>query len=155
MASLIYVLNGPNLNLLGTREPDVYGRDTLDDVRALCERAAKANGVTIDFRQSNAEADLVNWVQEAREKASGLIVNAGAYTHTSVALLDALQAVQLPIVEVHLSNIFRRETFRHHSYVSMAATGVICGLGARGYALAIDALAGIIGGAAKSTHAKK
>lgn len=144
MSKTIYILNGPNLNLLGTREPAVYGTETLDDVRGRCERAAAARGVVIEFRQSNHEGDLVDWIQEARSKAAGVIVNAGAYTHTSVAILDALQALDIPVIEVHLSNIFRRDAFRHHSYVSLGARGVICGLGARGYELAIDALADLM-----------
>ena len=144
MTKPIYVLNGPNLNLLGTREPDVYGRETLDDVRERSEKKASALGLSIDFRQSNREGELVDWIQEARSRASGLIINAGAYTHTSVALLDALLATDVPTMEVHLSNIFTREEFRHHSYVSQAADGVICGCGPRGYELAIEALADLI-----------
>lgn len=144
MNHLIYVLNGPNLNMLGLREPEIYGRDTLDDIRARAEARAKPLGIAIDFRQSNIEGELVNWVQEARSRASGIILNAGGYTHTSVALLDALQAAEKPVIEVHLSNIFRRDQFRQHSYVSLAATGIICGLGATGYELAIEAMAGIL-----------
>lgn len=144
MTNLIYVLNGPNLNLLGVREPAIYGSETLDDLRARTEKTAAAHGLTVDFRQSNIEGELVNWVQEARGKAKGIIINAGAYTHTSVAILDALQAAELPVIEVHLSNIFRRDQFRQHSYVSLAATGVICGLGGKGYELAIDAMANIL-----------
>lgn len=140
MAKPIYVLNGPNLNLLGTREPEVYGRETLDDLRARCERKAEALGFSLVFRQSNHEGELVAWVQEARTEAAGLIVNAGAFTHTSIALLDALLACTVPAVEVHLSNIFAREPFRHHSYISRAVKGVICGFGATGYELAIEAL---------------
>lgn len=141
MAQTIHILNGPNLNLLGTREPEIYGSETLDDLHARCERKAKALGYEVVFRQSNHEGELVSWVQEARERAAGLIVNAGAFTHTSVALLDALLSCSVPIVEVHLSNIFRREPFRHRSYVSKAAKGVICGFGGLGYELAIEALA--------------
>jgi 3-dehydroquinate dehydratase II len=141
MSKLIYVLNGPNLNLLGTREPAVYGRDTLDDVRRRTEARAATHGLTVDFRQSNLEGELVTWVQEARGRAQGIIINAGGYTHTSIALLDALQAVELPAIEVHLSNIFRREAYRHHSCISLGVKGVICGLGARGYELAIEAIA--------------
>jgi 3-dehydroquinate dehydratase-2 len=144
MAKPIYVLNGPNLNLLGTREPAVYGRDTLDDISALAKKTADAAGLAVDFRQSNSEAELIGWVQEARGQAAGIIINAAGLTHTSVALLDALQAAELPVIEVHLSNIFRREAFRNHSYVSLAATGVICGLGAKGYELALLAMAQII-----------
>lgn len=144
MTRLVYVLNGPNLNLLGVREPEIYGRETLADLRARTEKAAASNGLTVDFRQSNVEGEIVNWVQEARGKAEGIIINAGGYTHTSVAILDALQAVGLPVIEVHLSNIFRRDPFRQHSYISLAATGVICGLGAKGYELAIEAMADIL-----------
>jgi 3-dehydroquinate dehydratase-2 len=136
----ILILNGPNLNLLGTREPEVYGTATLDNIEAECQEAAEALGLAIDFRQSNHEGELVDWVQQARGKHAGLIVNAGAFSHTSVALLDALKACELPIIEVHLSNIYRREAFRQHSYVSQAATGVICGLGPVGYVLALEAL---------------
>ncbi len=144
MAKPIFVLNGPNLNLLGTREPEIYGKDTLDDIRMKCEAKAKALGFAIDFRQSNHEGELVAWIQEARAGASGLIVNAGAFTHTSIAMLDALLACQVPSVEVHLSNIFTREPFRHHSYISKAVEGVICGFGALSYELAIEALARLI-----------
>lgn len=144
MSSLVYVLNGPNLNMLGVREPEIYGTETLADLRARTETAAAQHGLDVDFRQSNIEGEIVNWVQEARGKAKGIILNAGAYTHTSVAILDALQAVGLPVVEVHLSNIFRRDEFRQHSYISLAATGVICGLGAKGYELAVEAMANIL-----------
>ena len=144
MAKPVLVLNGPNLNMLGRREPEIYGRETLDDVRRRAETRAKALGLEIDFRQSNHEGQLIDWVQEAREKAAGIIVNAGGLTHTSIALLDALQAAELPVVEVHLSNIYRREDYRHHSYVSQAAKGVICGLGAKGYELALEAMAEIL-----------
>lgn len=144
MAKPIYVLNGPNLNMLGQREPQVYGRDTLDDIARLAQTRAKALGFSIEFRQSNAEGELVDWIQKARDGASGIIINAGAYTHTSIAILDALQLSELPVIEVHLSNIFRRETFRHHSYISLGANGVICGLGAKGYELALEAMAGLI-----------
>jgi len=144
MDRLIFVLNGPNLNLLGQREPEVYGRDTLDDVRRACERRASELGLAVDFRQSNHEGQLVDWIHEARDNAAGLVINPGAYTHTSIALLDALQACAKPAVEVHLSNIFRRESFRHHSYVSLGVRGVICGLGPKGYLLALEALADLI-----------
>jgi 3-dehydroquinate dehydratase-2 len=144
MQKPVYVLNGPNLNLLGTREPEVYGRETLADVERRTRTRAEAFGLSIEFRQSNSEGELVTWVQEARTAGGGLIVNAGAYTHTSVALLDALIASGLPIVEVHLSNIFKREAFRHHSYVSGVANGLICGLGAQGYELAVEAMAGLV-----------
>lgn len=144
MTKPIYVLNGPNLNLLGSREPEVYGRETLADVQARCARKAASLGLSVEFRQSNHEGELVAWIQEARQKASGLIVNAGAFTHSSIAMLDALLASELPCVEVHLSNIFRRESFRHNSYISKGAKGVICGFGPLGYELAIEALAASI-----------
>jgi 3-dehydroquinate dehydratase-2 len=144
MAKPIYVLNGPNLNMLGLREPAIYGTDSLDDVRRKAEVRAKAVGLTIDFRQSNIEGELVTWVQEARDRAAGIILNAGAYSHSSIALLDALQAAELPVIEVHLSNIFRREPYRQHSYISLGAKGVICGLGAKGYELALEAMADML-----------
>lgn len=144
MAKPIYVLNGPNLNMLGLREPAIYGSDTLDDVRRKAEARAKALALTIDFRQSNHEGELVTWVQEARDKAAAIILNAGAYSHSSIALLDAIQAAELPVIEVHLSNIFRREPYRQHSYISLGAKGVICGLGAKGYELALEALAELL-----------
>ena len=144
MAKPIYVLNGPNLNMLGLREPAIYGSDTLDDVRKKAEARAKTLSLTIDFRQSNVEGELVSWIQEARDKAAAIILNAGAYSHTSIALLDALQAAELPVIEVHLSNIFRREPYRQHSYISLGAKGVICGLGAKGYELALEALADLL-----------
>lgn len=136
----ILILNGPNLNLLGTREPEVYGRETLADVERACRKTAQTLGLEIDFRQSNREGELVDWIQEARAGHSGIIINAGAYSHTSVAILDALLAAERPVIEVHLSNLFKREEFRHHSYISQAAQGVICGLGAAGYLYALDAL---------------
>ncbi|MGE0668644.1 MAG: type II 3-dehydroquinate dehydratase [Sphingomonadales bacterium] len=140
-APTVLVLNGPNLNMLGTREPEVYGTTTLVDIEKMMKERAPALHVAVDFRQSNSEGELVGWIQEGRLTAAAIIINAAAYTHTSVAILDALQAFRGPIVEVHLSNIFRREAFRHHSYVSGVATGVICGLGAHGYLLALDAVA--------------
>lgn len=141
----ILVLNGPNLNLLGVREPETYGRETLADIEELCLERAASLGLGIDFRQSNHEGQLVDWIQEARQSAEGIILNAGAYTHTSIAILDALRAADLPVIEVHLSNIFRREAYRHHSYVSEAAQGVICGFGSQGYTLALEAMARILG----------
>lgn len=141
MQALIAILNGPNLNLLGEREPAVYGRETLADLEHACRDEAAGLGLAVDFRQTNHEGELVTWIQETRKHARGLILNAGAYTHTSVAMLDALTILTIPIIEVHLSNIFRRESFRHHSYVSPAALGVICGLGFDGYRLALRALA--------------
>jgi 3-dehydroquinate dehydratase-2 len=142
----IYVLNGPNLNLLGSREPEVYGRDTLADIHAATVRHAASHGLSIEFRQSNQEGALIDWLQEARTRGAGVILNAAGFSHTSVAILDACRALDRPLIEVHLSNPFRRESFRRHSFVSEAATGVICGLGATGYLLAIDALAGLLKG---------
>ncbi len=144
MSGSIFILNGPNLNLLGTREPDVYGAVTLDDLEQMCEKRAAAQGFEAVFRQTNSEGDLVSWIQDAGANGAALILNAGAYTHTSVAILDALKATDIPVIEVHLSNVFARESFRHNSYVSPAATGVICGLGGVGYELAIDAVAAIL-----------
>ncbi|MDI2091347.1 type II 3-dehydroquinate dehydratase [Commensalibacter oyaizuii] len=141
---LVYVLNGPNLNMLGMRQPEVYGSATLDDVEQICIQNAEQLEIAIDFRQTNDEGELVSWIQECKGKAKGIIINAGAYSHTSIATLDALLSVDLPVIEVHISNIYRRESFRHHSYVSQAATGVICGLGLQGYALALAAIADII-----------
>jgi 3-dehydroquinate dehydratase-2 len=136
----ILILNGPNLNLLGTRQPEIYGHETLADIETACRAHAATLGLTVDFRQSNQEGDLVTWVQEARGGHDGILLNAAAYTHTSIALLDALKAAERPCVEVHLSNIHQREPFRHHSYVSQVATGVICGFGSHGYILGLDAL---------------
>lgn len=144
MSRTVVVLNGPNLNLLGQREPEIYGRGSLDDLKAATVARAKTHGLAADFRQSNDEGELVTAIQTARSSAAGIIINAAAYTHTSVAILDALLASDLPVIEVHLSNIYRREEFRHHSYVSRAATGVICGFGAHGYELAVDAMAQIL-----------
>jgi 3-dehydroquinate dehydratase II len=144
-APKILVVNGPNLNMLGVREPSLYGRDKLSDIEKLCRKQGRQLGLAIDFRQSNHEGEIVGWLQEARGAHAGIVINAGAYTHTSVAILDSLQLTELPIIEVHLSNIFRREGFRHHSYVSLAARAVICGLGPAGYRLALDALAEILG----------
>jgi len=141
MPSPVYILNGPNLNLLGQREPEIYGRMTLADAENLAAKAAQQVGLSIVAKQSNHEGDLVDWIQEARQAASAIILNAGALTHTSVAIYDALKAFKGPIIEVHISNPFARESFRHHSYVSLAATGVICGLGIQGYALAVQAVA--------------
>jgi 3-dehydroquinate dehydratase-2 len=148
MPKPIFVLNGPNLNLLGVREPSIYGAETLADVRRRTETRAQALGLMVEFRQSNHEGALVDWIQEAREKACGIIINAGAYTHTSIAILDALSAAEKPVIELHLSNVFRREAFRHHSYVSPAAQGVICGFGPKGYELAVEAMADIVAGKA-------
>ena len=136
-APVLYVLNGPNLNLLGVREPDIYGRETLEDVRALCERAA--GGATVVFRQTNHEGELIDWVHEAREQAAALVLNPAGYGHTSVALLDALKTLTIPIVECHLSNPAARERFRHRSYVSPVAAGVVSGFGPFSYELAVKA----------------
>jgi len=144
MSSRILILNGPNLNMLGTREPDIYGHETLADIEAKSSTRAEALGLSVTFRQTNTEGELVDWVQQARTEADLIIVNAGAYTHTSVALLDALMACDVPVIEVHLSNIHQREEFRHHSYVSKAALGMICGFGGYGYEMALDAAARIL-----------
>jgi 3-dehydroquinate dehydratase-2 len=141
MAKRILVLNGPNLNLLGVREPATYGASTLADIEKLCRAEAGTRGLDLDFRQSNYEGEIVTWIQEARGATDGLVINPAGYSHTSVAIHDALRLLDVPIVEVHLSNIHAREAFRHHSYVSAVATGVICGLGPLGYTLAIAALA--------------
>ncbi|MDI3471316.1 MAG: 3-dehydroquinate dehydratase II [Pseudolabrys sp.] len=146
MATTIYVLNGPNLNLLGTREPEKYGTATLADVEKLCRDTAKPLGCDIVFRQSNAEGEIVTWIHEALAKsAGGIVINPAGYTTTSIAILDALLAVRMPVIEVHITNIHRREEFRHHSYISKGATGVIAGLGIEGYALAITRMAGLAG----------
>lgn len=135
----ITILNGPNLNLLGTREPGIYGDLTLKDLEALCVQAGKTLGVTVDFKQSNHEGELIDWIQAAKT-SKGIIINAGGYTHSSVAIHDALRSVGVPIIEVHLSNVYAREEFRHTSLISPVAKGVICGLGAKGYVLAMEAL---------------
>jgi len=140
----IMVLNGPNLNLLGVRQPHIYGRDTLADIERRLQARAKPLGLTIDMRQSNHEGELVTWIQEARTTCAGIIINPAAYTHTSVAILDALLACDLPIIELHLTNPHKREEFRHRSFVTLAAKGVIAGFGARGYELALDAMAKLI-----------
>ncbi len=141
---LVAVLNGPNLNMLGMRQPQLYGPATLDDVEQLCAETAEALGLAIDFRQTNGEGELISWIQECRDRAAGIIINPGGYSHTSVALMDALLAADLPTIEVHVTNIHRRETFRHVSFVSKAAVGVICGLGIRGYSLALTAMADLL-----------
>jgi 3-dehydroquinate dehydratase-2 len=140
----LLVLNGPNLNLLGRRQPEIYGRDTLDDIATAVRARAKDFGLSVDFRQSNHEGELVTWVQDARDTARGIIINPGGLSHTSVALLDALTFTELPVIEVHLSNIHRRESFRHHSFVSSVAQGIIIGLGPQGYPLAVEAIANIL-----------
>jgi 3-dehydroquinate dehydratase-2 len=144
MAQSILILNGPNLNLLGRREPEVYGHTTLADIEAMCHQEAARLGVEIECRQSNGEGELVSWVQQVAGRFAGLILNAGAYSHTSIALLDALRALSEPLIEVHLSNIYQRETFRQHSYVSLAAKGIICGFGSRGYLMALGALVAML-----------
>ncbi len=146
----ILILNGPNLNMLGIREPDIYGFKNLDDIARECKEYASDLGFTVDFRQSNHEGELVTAIQEASAhngtpgSVSGIVINAGAYTHTSVALLDALKILDIPVIEVHLSNVYRRESFRHHSYISQAAQGVICGFGGHGYILALDAMRALL-----------
>lgn len=143
MSKPIYVLSGPNLNLLGVREPEIYGKETLDDVRIRCERRAGDLGRAIVFRQSNHEGQLIDWVQEARTEACALVINPAGYGHTSVALLDALKTLDIPIVECHLSNPAAREAFRRETYVSLAATGLVSGFGAASYELAVEAAAGL------------
>ncbi len=149
MPNTILVLNGPNLNLLGKRQPEIYGRETLADVEALCRAKATEAGLALRFHQSNREYELIDWIHEAREFAAAIVINPAAFTHTSVALLDALNAYDGPVIEVHISNVHKREEFRHHSYVSLRADGVIAGLGVQGYALAIERAAKLL--AAKSS----
>jgi 3-dehydroquinate dehydratase-2 len=145
MPKTIYVLNGPNLNLLGTREPEIYGRSTLADVEKLCRATAKRHGLAVEFRQSNHEGEIVDWIQKARvKKAVGLVINPAGYTTTSIAILDALLTMEAPVIEVHITNIHKRENFRRRSYISQAARAVVCGFGIQGYALAIDGLAATI-----------
>ena len=141
---LVYVLNGPNLNLLGKRQPQIYGSETLADVEADCLRTAQAHQLELRFRQSNREYELIDWIHEARELAGGIVINPAAFTHTSVAVLDALNACDFPVLEVHISNVHKRESFRHHSFVSARADGVIAGFGTQGYSLAIQRLARLI-----------
>ncbi len=140
----VLILNGPNLNMLGVREPHIYGSMTLTDLEAACQERADQLGLAIDFRQSNHEGELVSWIQQARTQNDGIIINAAAYTHTSVAILDALILAELPVIEVHLSNIFKREPVRHHSYITAVAKGMICGFGPQGYLLALDAMLNIL-----------
>jgi 3-dehydroquinate dehydratase-2 len=144
MSRLVYVLNGPNLNLLGKRQPDIYGSETLLDVEAGCRTLAAELGLDLRFLQSNHEGQIVDWIHEARETAGGIAINPAAYTHTSVAILDALNAFDGPVIEVHISNVHKREAFRHQSYVSLRADGVIAGLGTQGYGLALRRLATLI-----------
>jgi 3-dehydroquinate dehydratase II len=141
MSKPIYVLSGPNLNLLGVREPDIYGHETLEDIRVLCEKRAASFGFEVVFRQSNHEGDLVTWIQEARTESSGLVLNAAAYSHTSIAILDSVKMLKVPVVECHLSNPTTREAFRHHTYISHVATGVVAGFGSNSYVLAVEAAA--------------
>lgn len=151
MPQTIYVLNGPNLNLLGTREPNTYGHDTLADVETLCRTTAKRHDMDVEFRQSNHEGELVDLIHEAgAKKAAGIVINAGAYTHTSIALHDALMAVKVPAVEVHISNVYARENFRHHSFLAKAAFASLCGFGIEGYGLAITGLAAKVSAKANS-----
>ena len=146
MNPIVYVLNGPNLNLLGKRQPEIYGRETLADVEAECRRVAGELGLDIVFRQSNREYEIIDWVHEARETAKGIVINPAAFTHTSVAILDALNTFEGPILEVHISNVHKREPFRHHSYVSGVAAGVIAGFGVQGYELALRRMARLLKG---------
>ena len=144
MTSTVLILNGPNLNLLGKREPHIYGHETLADVEAQCRALGAELGLDIAFKQSNAEHQLIDWIHEARETAGGIVINPAAFTHTSVAILDALNTCEFPIIEVHISNVHKREEFRHHSYVSLVASGVIAGFGTQGYPLALQRLARLI-----------
>lgn len=144
MALKILIVNGPNLNMLGTREPEIYGTKTLADIERACAEKAESFGIGIDFRQSNCEGEIVSWIQQARSSCNAVIINPAAYSHTSVAILDALLACGLPVIEVHLSNIFRRDEFRRHSFVSQAADGIVCGLGEQGYLLALEAAASLL-----------
>jgi 3-dehydroquinate dehydratase-2 len=146
MSRLVCVLNGPNLNLLGKREPQIYGHETLADVEADCRKLAEELRLEIRFHQSNREYEIIDWIHEARETAGGIVINPGAFTHTSIAILDALNTFEPPIIEVHISNVHKRETFRHHSYVSTVASGVIAGFGTQGYELALRRLARLIDG---------
>ncbi len=149
MSRLLYILNGPNLNLLGKRQPHIYGHETLADIEANCRRVATAHAFDVRFHQSNREYELIDWIHEARETAAGMVINPAAFTHTSVAILDALSMCEFPIMEVHISNIHKREAFRHHSYVSAVASGVIAGCGGQGYELAIERLATLLAEAQK------
>ena len=144
MSKPVYILNGPNLNLLGQRQPEIYGSETLDDVATACAALAEELGLTIRFHQSNHEGQLVDWIQEARLQGAGIVINPGAYSHTSIAILDALNTFDGPVIEVHISNIHKREVFRHHSFVSLRADGVIAGCGTQGYGLALRRLAQLL-----------
>ena len=141
---LVFVLNGPNLNLLGKRQPEIYGRETLADVEAACRAAAGPLGLDLRFHQSNREYELIDWIHEARETAGGIVINPAAYSHTSVAILDALKMCEMPVLEVHISNIHQREAFRHHSFVSQVASGIIAGCGTQGYVLALHRVARLL-----------
>ena len=141
----VYILNGPNLNLLGQREPEIYGKTTLAEIEQACREVGAERGLEIEFLQSNHEGQLIDWIQAAGTKGQAILINPGAYTHTSIAIRDALSAVHVPVIEIHLSNIHRREAFRHCSYVSQVATGVICGLGAVGYVLGLRAVVELTG----------
>ncbi|WP_224000882.1 type II 3-dehydroquinate dehydratase [Aureimonas sp. SA4125] len=145
MTRPIFILNGPNLNLLGKRQPEIYGRETLADVEGECRQQAETLGLAIRFHQSNAEFQIIDWIHEAREAGSGIIINPAAFTHTSVAILDALNTFDGPVLEVHISNVHKREAFRHHSYVSLRAEGVIAGFGVEGYVLAVRRMATLLG----------
>lgn len=151
MKHLVYILNGPNLNLLGKRQPHIYGHETLADVEQECRAVASELGLEIRFHQSNREYEIIDWIHEAREVASGIIINPAAFTHTSVAILDALNAFEHPIIEVHISNVHQREAFRHHSYISGIASGVIAGFGTQGYTLALQRLARLLNEPAKKS----
>jgi 3-dehydroquinate dehydratase-2 len=142
----VLVLNGPNLNMLGVRDPEIYGSATLAEIEASCQERAAALGLSVEFRQSNIEGELVTWIQDARQSMDAIVINAGAFSHTSVALLDALSMFEKPVIELHLSNIYKREDFRHRSYISPAASGIICGFGAKGYELALDAVNRLLAG---------
>src|SRR6202047_5484720 len=144
MKRLVYVINGPNLNLLGKRQPAIYGQETLADVEIACRRVARESNLELEFHQSNREYEIIDWIHEAREAASGIVINPAAFTHTSVAILDALNAFEAPIIEVHISNVHKREEFRHHSYISLRADGVIAGLGTQGYTVALGRLAHLL-----------
>lgn len=141
MSRLVFVLNGPNLNLLGKRQPHIYGRETMDDVEAMCRKTCEAQGMQLRYHQSNREYEIIDWIHEARETAFGIVINPGAFTHTSVAILDALNTFDGPVIECHISQVHKREAFRHHSYVSMRADAVLAGFGTQGYTLAILRLA--------------
>lgn len=144
MAKKILIINGPNLNMLGAREPEIYGKHTLEDIKKLCDKEAARLSMAVDFRQSNAEDEIIGWIQSAKNEFAGIIINAAGYTHTSIAIMDALLGTGLPVIEVHLSNIFKREEFRHKSYISPASKGVICGFGATSYRLALEAMTELV-----------